>query len=623
LIRRSSAITAIRFALTLAVCAVLSARAVGAIRLGIRDTRFTINDRPAFLLGISYYGALGATPETWKSDLDRAQRYGFNWIRVWATWPGFDNDVSAVDSQGRPREPYLGRLKTLIADCDRRGIIVDVTLTRGNGANGSANLQGLEAHRRAVETLVSALKPWANWYFDLSNERNIGDARYTSMADLSALRDEVKRLDSRRLVTASQGGDISRGELNEYLNVARVDFVCPHRPRSAGTAGETEGTTKQLLTWMRDATRAVPVHFQEPFRRGYPGWDPSAADFLADLEAARRGGAAGWCFHNGSDRSAKDGKPRRSFDLRDGPLFSQIDHEERAFLAKLEERSIPVVTEDDPRPRFRLPPAFLGYLWDAVYDPKTKEFYFASWVDHVYRVRRFNEGGDTTGDWAMPENSLSVSIFHRVGDEVRLMIAIGTPMFADEQMVTFPRDGKLPANVMPLKQPYSDYDRFLNPKRQAECRKALLELKWPPTAGLHSVGASRNDRRSMEIHVNAWHANAQTGSDRIATNADHTRFVFGNGTASALLAFGERTGKSYRERDVRYTIFSALGWDPNRGGISLKSLTLRGNEAVISLEKWAEPESTYKVAWVNFLERRVTRQADGLLARNIDQFPLP
>jgi CubicO group peptidase (beta-lactamase class C family) len=72
----------------------------------------------------------------------------------------------------------------------------------------------------------------------------------------------------------------------------------------------------------------VPVHHQEPFRRGYQGWEPTAADFLTDLRGAVKGGAAGWCLHNGSQRGSPDNQPRRSFDLRAKRLFDQLDAEE-------------------------------------------------------------------------------------------------------------------------------------------------------------------------------------------------------------------------------------------------------------------------------------------------------
>jgi len=322
-----------RFILLLSFCLVplVQARAEGAVVLGIEGTRFTLAGKPAFLLGFSYYGALGATPESMGRDLDDFQKHGFNWLRVWATWSAFDNDVSAVDTKGRPREPFLGRLKWLVAECDRRGLVVDVTLTRDKGGM----LPDYEAHLHAVETLVDALKPHRNWYLDLANERDVGDARYVSPEELRQLRDRVRQLDPQRLVTASGGGhDSSAGDLRDALLTAGVDLFSPHRPRTPESPGQTETKTRECLALMKEIGRVAPVHYQEPFRRGYTQWEPSAADFLTDLRGAVAGGAGGWCFHNGTQRNAPDQQPRRSFDLRHRRLFDQLDSEERRFVAE-------------------------------------------------------------------------------------------------------------------------------------------------------------------------------------------------------------------------------------------------------------------------------------------------
>jgi hypothetical protein len=299
--------------------------------LAVKDTRFLIDGKPVFLHGMSYYGALGASPDVIRQDLDRLRQHGFNWIRVWANWAAFENDVGVVDAEGRPREAHLAKLESLLRECERRGMIVDVSLSRGNGVTGPPRLQSPEAHRRAVEAVVTRLKGHWNWYLDLSNERNIQDKRHTSPGDLKALRERVRELDARRLVTASHAGDIGRDELREYLETVRIDFISPHRPRRPGTSAQTEAKTREYLGWMRELGRMVPVHYQEPFRRGY-GWEPRAEDYAADLKGAIGGGAAGWCFHNGDQREAKDGRPRRSFDLRDGSLFSQLDDEEKRAL---------------------------------------------------------------------------------------------------------------------------------------------------------------------------------------------------------------------------------------------------------------------------------------------------
>lgn len=305
---------------------------MAATELKIKDTQFTLNGRPTFLLGISYYGALGAPEATLKQDLDEMQRHGFNWLRLWATWHAFENDVSAVDGEGNPRPQFMERLKSLVAECDRRGMVVDVTLSRGNGVTGPERLQSVAAHRRAVEAVVGALKPYRNWYLDLSNERNIRDERHTSHEDLKALRDVVRRLDSERLVTASHAGDIDSGDLRDYLQQVQVDFISPHRPRNEPSPGQTEAKSREYLAEMQELGRVVPLHYQEPFRRGFGKWNPKADDFLTDLKGAIAGGAAGWCFHNGDERDQPDGRPRRSFDLREGSLFRQLDTEEQKVI---------------------------------------------------------------------------------------------------------------------------------------------------------------------------------------------------------------------------------------------------------------------------------------------------
>ena len=81
--------------------------------------------------------------------------------------------------------------------------------------------------------------------------------------------------------------------------------------------------------------RMAPVHYQEPDRRGYGRWEPVAADFVADLRGSLAGGAAGWCFHNGGQRTSPDNQPRRSFDMRRQRLFDQLDEEERKAIESL------------------------------------------------------------------------------------------------------------------------------------------------------------------------------------------------------------------------------------------------------------------------------------------------
>jgi hypothetical protein len=295
--------------------------------LGIRGGELTLNGKSTFLLGFSYYGALGAHQDTVRRDLNDAQRLGFNWLRVWGTWNAFDRNISAVGADGAPREPFLGKLKWLVAECDRRGLVVDVTLTRGEA------LRDFAAHQQAVETLVEALKTHRKWFLDLANEHDVHDARFVSDAELKRLRDLVRRLDPRRLVTASFGGhDLTADDVRASLLTIGLDFLTPHRPQTAQTPRETEARTRALRAAMHELGCAAPILYQEPFRRGYSGWEPRAEDFLNDLHGAIVGGAAGWCFHNGQQGDSADKRPRRSFDLRNGRLFDQLDAVEQKVV---------------------------------------------------------------------------------------------------------------------------------------------------------------------------------------------------------------------------------------------------------------------------------------------------
>lgn len=303
--------------------------------LGVEGAHFTLNGKPVFLLGFSYYGALGIEEQSQiEQDLQAWSKRGFNWLRVWATWDAFDNDVCVATCEGVPRQPFLERLVFLCRAAAKKGMVVDVTLTRGAGPNFPKSFQ---QHRKWLETLTKELKPFRNVYFDIGNERNIKDNRYVPMEEVGELISCVKEIDPGRLCTASHGGDMTETELRNYLEAGKVDFICPHRPRQSGSPDETAQKTREYLETMKKLGKIVPVHYQEPFRRGYGAWEPLANDFRVDLEGALRGDAAGWCFHNGDTRrGTEERRPRRSFDMRpsEGTLWNQLDPEEKSFVEK-------------------------------------------------------------------------------------------------------------------------------------------------------------------------------------------------------------------------------------------------------------------------------------------------
>ena len=306
--------------------AALTASASWGVELGIDGTRFTLDGAPTFLPGVSYYGGCARTPELMAGDFDALRERGVNWVRVWATWDMYDSQP-AVDAAGAPQEPAMSALRELVGLADERGIVVDVTLHRG----GVLTTQ--QAHLAAVRTIARELLPWRNVYIDVANERDVGDARYVSPQECRELRDAIRQIDAQRLVTASCTFG-SAEELAEFLEVTALDFITPHLPRTADDPPKTQERVERYLDWMREAGRVVPVHLQEPFRRDYGAWQPDVEGFLTDLRGAVAGGAAGWCLHNGSNRHADDGEPRRSFDLHPerGPFIDTLDAVERQVL---------------------------------------------------------------------------------------------------------------------------------------------------------------------------------------------------------------------------------------------------------------------------------------------------
>jgi len=302
--------------------------------------RFCVNGQPTLLVGASYFAALAASRDFIEDDLRDLKRAGVNWIRVWATWGAFGQDVAALDADGDERPGPWEKLLWLIDFADKLTTVVDVTLSRGEGVAGPAVLADDEAHLNAVTVLAEQLGDFRNVYFDLAAERNTPDGRPVPTAFVRRLRDRVKEIDPHRLVTASHAGDIVPDRLYEYLIAAKVDFLAPHRPRGASSPAETHQKTRTLRSRMARLGKRVPLHYQEPFRRGLGGpWQPVAEDFLADLAGAASAGAAGWCLHNGPTAGAPDDRPRRCFDMRpsEGRLVEQLEDTERAVLRKLKD----------------------------------------------------------------------------------------------------------------------------------------------------------------------------------------------------------------------------------------------------------------------------------------------
>ncbi|MHC4442440.1 MAG: cellulase family glycosylhydrolase [Planctomycetota bacterium] len=308
------------------------------VELGITaDGRFfTIDGQPTFLNGISYYGALSISTPSWVTDdLDDMVANGFNWIRVWADWQFIigsgGTDYACMTQNGGIRTTYMNRLKTVIQECNSRGIIVDCSLNRSNGVNFPSAPTNQTQHLAQAQTLTNQLLPYRNVYFDLSNERNVtSDNRFVSLPECGELIDAVHAIDPDRLCTVSQagGGFSSQSQINDFYTVAHCDFLAPHLGRTPGIPAQTVGEVQQYITWMSNLGFRIPIHLQEPFRESWntSTFNPTVEDFYRDCTGGKVAEAAGWCLHNGSNRDVGDYRPRRSFDMSssEGRLYDQF-----------------------------------------------------------------------------------------------------------------------------------------------------------------------------------------------------------------------------------------------------------------------------------------------------------
>ena len=301
--------------------AVVSAPSL-ATTLGITKdgSHFSIDGKPTYLNGISYYSALSiADPNMVKADLDDMTADGFNWIRMWVHWNAEGENISALDENGKFREPYMSRLKSLVKMCNERKMIVDVTMARNRK-------QPFAGYLESARVLARELKPYRNIYIDVGNERDIRDDRYVSFEEITELTRAIKEIDPKRICTAS-GRPGSQENVEQYIK-AGCDFIAPHLDRDEGSSAKTIGSVKEIIGWMNALNHRMPVHLQEPFRRGYTNYQPTVEDFFRDDSGGKIAGAAGWCLHNGSSRISKDHKPFRSFCMSGDRLYTQLDEVE-------------------------------------------------------------------------------------------------------------------------------------------------------------------------------------------------------------------------------------------------------------------------------------------------------
>jgi hypothetical protein len=256
---------------TLALGGVLLGNAPGSAQadehheLGISGTRFLLDGKPFPYTGISFFNAIYNPTFNRNSEervrwLRKFKSYGLNVLRVWAQW---DNRRGFVDAapehtlyfpDGRLRTENIATLKAILADCDREGMVVELTLFSHESLQNNIRLGPAESDR-AVTTLAKELSPFRNLTFQVWNEH--------SERVLELVR-ALRAADAKRLLTNSPGfaGDLGDAAQNEAL-----DYLTPHTPRQ-GSGRHWQLAPQQIASLLKQYRK--PVVDDEPARNGTP-----------------------------------------------------------------------------------------------------------------------------------------------------------------------------------------------------------------------------------------------------------------------------------------------------------------------------------------------------------------
>lgn len=277
--------------------------------LGVNGDHFTVNGEPGFLVFVSYFDAMDASPGTLESDLEFLKGRGVDGIRIFADWwacldcpSPFDGDT-VVAPDGSLRTEPLRRLQHVLGRARSRGLVVDLsfswaTISDAPAGPGQATkatvLSGLQNLTKALDA-----PEYDHVLFDLQNESDLvgpgtcgSKGCPMSVDELARLRQAVAAIDPGRIVTVSTSDRRREADAVRRATIIGVDVLAFHDRREA-----------DFFSWerMRASIEVLrqsgkPVYFQEP-QRLQRAKALTAGNLAEALANAKRAGAAAWCFH--------------------------------------------------------------------------------------------------------------------------------------------------------------------------------------------------------------------------------------------------------------------------------------------------------------------------------------
>lgn len=302
--------------------------------LAVAEGKFTVDGTARYLVFISYFDALRATPASLESDFQYLRENGFDGVRIFPNWwdlrarKEFPSDT-LMDGEGNLRPDRLAVLRSVLDCAARHGFLVDVSFAY-EPVEGLSELRSdqigvpqgalpvnhvkLEAYKRGLSQVARELRVYRNILIDVQNEFN-GRITHLSDDEVRELIAAIKEVDPGRLVTASLANEIAPEEVAARTNAVGADVVAWHESRNPWRFDAMD----QLVERVRMATKK-PVYLGEPavMEDGL-----TALEFIAAVTNAKKGGAAAWTFHT-----------RAGFDLSSRSIRDALTEQEREFVRR-------------------------------------------------------------------------------------------------------------------------------------------------------------------------------------------------------------------------------------------------------------------------------------------------
>lgn len=289
--------------------------------IGIEGTRLTLDGRPFFFQGLSFFNAIynpafNAERGMW---LRKFLAAGVNALRIWCQWNfapprtfvGVDPDHVMYGDDGAVRERWFARLSEILSDMDRLGMVAEVTAL----SHERENQLRLAAQERAVRELARLLRPHRNVILQIWNEDSREIRRHCEAA---------RAEDGSRLLTNSPGFS---SNLGDDAQNRMLDLLTPHTVRGQDPRF-WEVAPRQIQTLLELYRK--PVIDDEPARDGtieFGGIQGGtrAEWHIAQIEAVRRVGGYHTYHHDmfqnqDADRTPAHGVPDPDF----GPLHRRV-----------------------------------------------------------------------------------------------------------------------------------------------------------------------------------------------------------------------------------------------------------------------------------------------------------